>query len=306
MKEYDVITAFDICVDFLMDLGDMVPEFGQKEKLVRSYELEMGGSACIFATQCAKLGLKITGVGSVGEDNFGNFMLECLRGAGVDTTHIRKNKDKTGITLCLTKKTTTGSDRSILTYMGSMDTVQYSWIEELLPKTRHLHICSYFLLKGLQSKYPEILKKAKSLGVTVSLDTNWDPEEKWDGGIRDILPYVDIFLPNENELMNITGRDNIEEALQYAGKVVPTIAVKCGEEGAYALSNGNIYKYEAVKIIVADTVGSGDSFNGGFIYGFLSGLSIGDCLKAGINCGSMSACYPGGTKGQPTLADLKI
>lgn len=306
MKEYDVITAFDICVDLLMDLGCTVPEFGQKEKLAQNYELEMGGSACIFATQCAKLGLKISGAGSIGEDSFGDFMLKSLRSAGVDTTYIRKNQDKTGLTLCLTKKTTAGSDRSILTYMGAMDTVQYSWIEELLPKTRHLHICSYYLLKGLQPKYPEILEIAKSLGVTVSLDTNWDPEEKWDSGIRDILPYVDIFLPNENELINITRQDNIKEALQYAGEMVPTIAVKCGEDGAYALSNGSLYKCEAEKITVADTVGAGDSFNGGFLYGFLSGLSIRDCLKAGTYCGSRSACYPGGTKGQTILADLKI
>ncbi|MCL2421810.1 MAG: carbohydrate kinase family protein [Defluviitaleaceae bacterium] len=301
-KQFDVITAFDICVDFLMDLGDAEPEFGQKEKLVEGYNLEMGGSACIFACQCAKLGLATTGVGSIGEDSFGTFMKECLSQGGVDTSFLRRTTDKTGLTLCLTKK---GGDRGMLTYMGTIDKVKKHWIEELLPKTRHLHICSYYLIKGLQTEYPSILKKAKELGVTISLDTNWDPEEGWDSGIRDVLPYVDVFLPNENELMYITGQNNIEDALKYAGERVPIIAVKCGEKGAYAYCEGTIYQCDAMKITVADTVGAGDSFNGGFLYGFLNKLSMEECLKAGTFCGSMNASNYGGTKGQPQLEQLK-
>jgi len=302
MKKYDVITAFDICVDFLMDLGKTEPEFGQKEKHVDNYGLEMGGSACIFATQCAKLGLVTTGVGTAGTDSFGNFMMECLERDGVDTTHIRRGADKTALTLCLNK---TGGDRAILTYMGTMDTVQAAWLDVLLPQTRHLHICSYFLLQSLQSEYPKLLKKAKEWGVTVSLDTNWDPDEKWDGGIQEILPYVDIFLPNENELMLITGKDNVEDALRYAGQFVPIIAVKCGADGAYAYQKGEIIKVDAMKITVADTVGAGDSFNGGFMYGYLNGLSMEACLTCGTTCGSLNASQHGGTAGQPHLATLK-
>jgi len=301
-KKYDVITAFDICVDFLIDCGDTVPEFGQKEKLVDGYSLEMGGSACIFASQCAKLGLKTTGVGVAGSDSMGAFMMDCLSQNGVDTSHIKTNDKKTALTTVLTKS---DSDRSILTYMGDMDTVKKDWILELLPQTRHLHICSFYLLKNLQSDYVEILKQAKALGVTVSLDTNWDPEESWDGGVRDILPYIDIFLPNENELMLITGQSNIEDALRYAGEKVKIVAVKCGAEGGYAYTNGTIIKGSALKVTVADTVGAGDSFNGGFIYGFLSGISIEECLKSATICGSLSTRYPGGSQGQPKLATLK-
>lgn len=302
MKKYDVITAFDICVDFLMELGDTLPEFGQKEKLVDGYGLEMGGSACIFACQCAKLGLATTGVGSVGDDSFGEFMNNALQAGGVDTSHLKRNKEKTALTLCLNK---TGGDRSILTYMGAMDTVEGQWLEDLLPQARHLHICSYFLLKRLQGEYPGLLQKAKAHGVTVSLDTNWDPDEKWDGGIKEILPYIDVFLPNENELMLITGIDNVKDALKYAGEHVPLIVVKCGGEGAYAYQNGNIIKCDAMKVEVADTVGAGDSFNGGFIYGYLSKLPIEECLKVGTICGSLNVSQPGGTAGQPNLASLK-
>ena len=302
MKKYDVVTALDICVDFLLDLGTTIPEFGQKEKLIEGYGLEMGGSACIFACQCAKLGLKTTGVGSASQDSFGIFMLDCMQKSGVDTSHIQTSQQKTALTLCLNKE---GGDRSILTYMGAMDTVKPAWIQELLPQTRHLHICSYYLLKTLQDAYPDILKKAKAQGVTVSLDTNWDPEETWDGNIQNILPYIDIFLPNENELMLITGKNSVQGSLEYTSKLVPIIAIKCGEEGAYAYCNGEVSKCSAMEVTVADTVGAGDSFNGGFIYGYLNGLTIEKCLKAGTICGSLSVSQPGGTGGQPTIAALK-
>ncbi|MCL2499826.1 MAG: sugar kinase [Defluviitaleaceae bacterium] len=302
MKKYDVVTAFDICVDFLMDLGITEPEFGQKEKLVDGYGLEMGGSACIFACQCAKLGLSTAGAGTVGTDSFGAFMLDYLTRDGVDTSHIRAKTDKTALTLCLNK---TGGDRSILTYMGAMDTVQAAWLEALLPQTRHLHICSYFLLRNLQAEYPSLLQKAKALGVTVSLDTNWDPEEKWDSGVKNILQYIDVFLPNENELMLITGKDNVRDALLYVSDLVPVIAVKCGAEGAYAYKGGTVHKCGAMEIEVADTVGAGDSFNGGFVYGYLNGLSMDECLKAATTCGSLNAAKHGGTAGQPKLEDLK-
>jgi len=302
MKKYDVLTAFDICVDFLVDLGSTVPEFGQKEKLVDGYGLEMGGSACIFACQCAKLGLVTTGVGSVGHDSFGTFMRDCLEKGGVDTTNLRPTDEKTALTLSLNKP---DGDRGMLTYMGAIDTVEGQWLLELLPHTRHLHICSYFLLKKLQPAYPAILQKAKELGVTISLDTNWDPDETWASGVQEILPYVDIFLPNENELMLISRCDTVGAALKYAGQIVPTVVVKCGEEGAYAISNGNMYKHNAAKVTVADTVGAGDSFNGGFVYGFLKGLPVEECLRVATTCGSKSVTKPGGTAGQPRLEDVK-
>ena len=302
IKTYDVVTALDICVDFMVYLGDTEPEFGQKEKLIDGYSIEMGGSACIFACQCAKLGLAATGPGAIGLDSMGELALNTMVGYGVDTSYIKKSPD--GATALGASLTKSDGDRSILTYMGLMDTVDSEILMELLPKTQHLHVCSYYLLKGLQGAYREILPKAKELGVTVSLDTNWDPEENWDGGIREILPYVDIFLPNENELLYITGQANTADALKYAGERVPTVVVKCGEKGAYAHHRGRKYECGALKVDISDTVGAGDSFNGGFIYGFLAGLPVDKCLKAGTVCGSLSTRLPGGSQAQPKLDEV--
>ena len=301
-KTYDVVTALDICVDFMIYLGDTELEFGQKEKLINGYSMEMGGSACIFACQCAKLGLAATGPGTIGQDNMGELAINTMASYGVDISYIKKNAyGATALGAALAKA---NGDRSILTYMGLMDTVDGELLNRLLPKTRHLHVCSFYLLKGLQGVYREILPKAKKLGITISLDTNWDPEETWDGGIRELLPYVDIFLPNENELLYITGQSNTDDALKYACERVPTVVVKCGEKGAYAYHQGRKYECGALKVDIADTVGAGDSLNGGFVYGFLAGMPIEKCLKAGTVCGSLSTRLPGGSQAQPKLDEV--
>jgi len=301
-KEFDVITALDICADLLVECGDTEPEFGQKEKLVNGYSIEMGGSACIFACQCARLGMNTAGAGAAGSDVMGGLVLDSLRDSGVNTSHIRTYASaKTALTISMTKR---DGDRAMLTYMGTIDAVKKEWLEELLPKTRHLHICSYYLTKSLQTAYLDLVRQAKRLGVTVSLDTNWDPEERWDGGVREILPYVDIFLPNENEIKYITGEDDFERALRYTGEIVPVTAVKRGERGALACSGGQVWESGALNVAVADAVGAGDSFNGGFVYGFLSGMPIEKCLRAGTICGSLSVRKPGGRAGQPDLREM--
>ena len=300
-KEYDVIAPFDICADLVMDLGGSVPEFGRKEKIVNGYSLELGGSGCIFACGSAKLGLKTTGVGYAGNDALGEVVVSTLKEAGVDTSHIRLGDSKTALTICMTKSC---GDRSLLTYIGNMDTVHSEWIDELLGKTRHLHVCGYYLMNSMQSAYPALLKKAKELGVSISLDTNWDPEEKWDGGIREILQYVDIFLPNERELISISDKNTIDEALKYVNKFVPLIVVKCGQWGAFSFQKGVVTRVRGIAKNVVDTVGAGDSFDAGFIYAYLNGYSIEDCTKAGVFCGSESTASLGGTKGQPKHDEL--
>lgn len=297
-KMYDVITALDICIDFLIGLGDTIPEFGQKEKIVDSYDVELGGSCCIFACQAAKLGLKTSGIGVAGKDSFGDIVLKKLSDSGVITDNIRIDSSiKTGMGAALCKKS---GDRSILTYLGTIDAVVLEdYKDNLIMNTRHIHIGSYYLMKKLQPYYVEILKKAKQEGVSVSLDTNWDPEETWDSGIWDILPYVDIFLPNENEAKLITGESTIEDATRKLAATVPIIAMKLGKNGACAYNKDGFYKSDALNVKVIDTVGAGDSFDAGFVYGYLRGMGIADCLKMGCICGSLNTSMSGGIEGQP-------
>lgn len=301
-KQIDVLTFGDLCVDMIITGNNVVPEFGQKEKLVEDYSLEMGGSCSIFACQTAKLGLKTAVFGKVGNDEFGQVIIRTLTDSGVSSEYIKVDERyKTGISVALN----TGSDRAILTYNGTIDAIENQDIDYNLFKTvRHLHIGSYFLMKKLQPHYLEIIKRLKSYGATISLDTNWDPEEKWDSGIWSILPYIDIFFPNENEAMAITKKNSAEEAIKELREIIPIVAVKKGEKGAVVYSKGGTYYASALSTKVADAVGAGDTFDGGFIYGFLNKKSIEECARIGCICGSLNTRFAGGVKGQPTLVEL--
>lgn len=301
-KKFDVLTVFDSCVDLIVDLGDTVPEFDQKEKLVRDFGLYMGGSACIFAAQCAKLGLSTAGVGVVGKDTFGQLVSGTLRDCGVDTSYLREDGTvKTGLGIALVR----GKDRSILTYDQSIQEVESSWVtQEMLEHTRHLHIASYYLLKNLRPGLEEILRQAKELGVTVSLDTNWDPEERWELP-EELLKQVDVFLPNEAEIQLLSGKKTLAEAIDYYLQAIPMVVVKRGEQGAVAATRERREEVPAKKVSVADTVGAGDSFDGGFLFGYLQGYSLEKSLEIGVACGSGNVSCFGGYNGQPTLEQVK-
>ena len=141
-RNYDIITVGDMCVDLVVDLGQTEPQFGQAEQWVPDYTVEMGGSACIFACQAAKLGLRVAVVGRVGDDAFGQLAVRGLAESGVDTGHIMVDPGlKTGLGLALCRA---AGDRAILTYAGSINAMYPADLtDDLLARARHLHYCSY-------------------------------------------------------------------------------------------------------------------------------------------------------------------
>ena len=187
----DVLAVSDMCVDLVLS-GNVRPQFHQVEQLIDSYSLEMGGSANIFVSQFAKLGGRSGLLGYVGADGFGKFLEEKLRQIGVDVSNVREDSGlKTGISAILAEP----GDRSILTYLGTIDAVRPEELTEaLLTGCRHWHIASFFLLNRLRPSWPDWLRHCHSQGVTTSLDTNWDPEDRWEG-VRNLLPLVDVFSP---------------------------------------------------------------------------------------------------------------
>lgn len=302
-KTCDVVVALDTCVDLLLWGGDVVPEFGQKEKLIDGCSITMGGSTCIFACQAARLGLKTAGVGAVGDDDFGRFMRSSLARAGVDVSGLRTDTSiSTGMGFALCAP---GGDRAILTYLGSADAaVEADLPEELVASSRHIHVGSYYLMRRLSSAYPRILETARKNGVSVSLDPNWDPREKWDG-VPDLLPWVDILLPNENEACALARERTADAALEKLAARVPIVVMKQGPRGSVLRKEKETLRAAALDVQVVDTVGAGDSFDAGYVWGHLCGLSPAECLRSAAVCGSLSTRLAGGTAGQADAAELR-
>ncbi|MDB5079285.1 MAG: putative carbohydrate kinase [Chloroflexi bacterium] len=299
-KDFDVVVVGELNADLILR-GNVTPEFGQVEKLIDDATLTLGSSAAIFACGAARLGLKVAFTGKVGNDEFGNFVVKELSKRGVDTAGVVVDAAiKTGLSVILSQ----GDDRGILTYPGSISALRYAEIDPaLLGRGRHLHLASYFLLDGLRADIPALFKAARQNGASISLDTNYDPTGVWDGGLRETLGLVDIFLPNLTELMAIAGVSDSREAGDILAKQVPILALKLGPEGALARQGNTLVRAAVPGVKVVDTTGAGDSFDAGFIYGYLNDWNLERTLKLACACGSLSTRGPGGTATQPTLSE---
>ena len=295
-KQFDVLVAGEINPDLILS-GNITPEFGQVEKLVETAHLEIGSSSAIFACGAARLGLKVAFIGFCGDDLFGQFMLDAMRARSVDVSNvIRVSGDQTGLSVILNS----GSDRAILTHKGLIDALRASDISEnLLRQTRHLHVASYFLQTALQPGLPELFQRAHSLSVTTSLDTNWDPSGEWTG-VLDLLQWVDVFLPNAAEACAITGLADIERAADELAKHAGIAAIKLGALGALGVQGNHQVRASAIPVNVVDTVGAGDTFDAGFLFGYLNGWDVEKSLQMAAASGALSTRAAGGTSAQPT------
>ncbi len=295
----EMLVVGDVCVDLIL-VGDVRPRFGQVEQIVDDCSLELGGSGAIFASQTGKLGTAVTLAGVLGNDAFGDMVSAQLAAAGVETQSLQRHATlKTGIGVALSER----NDRAILTYMGTIDALRPEDLrEEMLEGCRHFHLASYFLLTSMRSFWPEWFALCRRRGVTTSLDTNWDPENRWES-VGELLPYVDVFLPNENEAMAIARERTAELALDVLAEVSPLVVVKCGERGAIARGRMGRYAFApdertGLAERVIDTTGAGDNFDAGFLSGWMQGLTLESCVLLGHRCAVGSLAYPGGVRGQ--------
>lgn len=238
----DVLCLGELNVDIIIDAQDAKIEVGS-EHAARAYKLCLGSSTAICAVGLARLGLKVRFVGAVGDDTFGEFALQALSSEGVDVSRVRRvGGAPTGLTLSFTK----GTDRALLTVPGliSSTTAEDLDVMGVLAQAgaRHLHCSSYYLQSGLRPSLATVFRAARDAGMTISLDTGHDPDELWDGGIFDVLPYVDVFLPNEVEVRSIAARlgHDTEPELTYkaAARIAALtrmVVAKMGHRGSMAV-----------------------------------------------------------------------
>lgn len=301
-KQFDAFVVADLCVDLLFT-GTVRPKYGQAEQLIDDYTIDLGGSAAIFAAQFAKLGGKIGLLAKVAEDLFGNMLKDKLKSLGISTAYISTDPSrKTSVGIGLFD----GKDRAMLTYTGTMLATQPEDIHKnYLNLTSHWHIASYYLLTQLRSFWSEFIPQLKKQGISLSLDTNWDPEEDWQQ-VQEILPFVDVFLPNEAEAKHISGKNDLLESGKYLAQYCGLVVVKCGADGAIVFRNDEIQSFAipaelTENLQIADTTGAGDNFDAGFLRNWLLGKSLEECIHLGIRCGTASLKAIGGIEGQLNL-----
>ncbi|MBK7711880.1 MAG: carbohydrate kinase family protein [Bacteroidales bacterium] len=292
-KKTDVIVIGELNVDIILNEIDSLPVIG-KEIMAKSMSVTLGSSSAIFASNLSALGPRVAFIGKIGKDNFAEVVLSSLEGKNVDTSHIIRSESlSTGATIVLNYN----QDRANVTYPGAMNDLKLEDIDfGFLSGARHMHFANCFMQPGIRHDLIPLFRKAKELGLTTSLDTQWDPEEKWELPLEELLPYVDIFLPNMAEFKFLSGCSTIEAGISKLKKFARIIVIKNGSEGALMWDGNDLSEQPAfINDTVVDCVGAGDSFDAGFIKDFIQNLPLKSCLETGALTGAINTTRAGGT-----------
>jgi len=294
MPRFDVTIAGELNLDLIFyGLPDELPP--ERELLAEGMMLTLGGSSTIVAHNLAALGSRVGFISRIGDDQLGQIALDRLAAGNVDVSKLRRvpGPTKTGLTLVLQRP----SWRNMVTYAGTTFEINFDDLDfEYLSSSRHFHFSSFYLQRGLQPRVIELFQKLKASGLTISLDTNDDPDDRWEGGLQEALRYVDVFLPNVREATRITSTENLEAAIAKLASRVPIVVVKLGAQGALAQQGPQRFTAAAAKVAPMDAVGAGDSFNAGFLHQYVRGGDLPACLASGNLAGALSTTRPGGTE----------
>ena len=266
-----------------------------RELLANRMALTLGSSSAIFAHNLAVLGTSVGFVSKVGQDPLGKIALERLAEAAVDISHVVSGAagTMTGLTVILPQT----QNRYILTYPGTMFEMQFSDIDmDYIKSARHLHLSSFFLHRALRPQMVELLRQAKAAGLTTSLDTNDDPDNKWGHDLLEVLKYVDVFLPNDREAKKIAHTDDLSQAINFLADRAKVVVVKRGSAAAICRSGSEQVSLIPPAIKPLDDVGAGDSFGAGFIHQYVKGSRLEDCLAYANLAGAYSTSKEGGTE----------
>ena len=279
--------------------GDVEPAFGQAERLVDGAQLTVGGSGAIVACGAARLGLRVAFCGVVGDDLFGRFMRDELEGRDVDVRGLVVDPARaTGLTVVLARP----DDRAILTHEGTIADLRAELIDpELLAAAGHVHAASYFLQRRLAPDLLALFERVRADGVTTSVDPNWDPSERWNGGVRALLRHTDVFLPNATEATHVAGTASLEDAVIALAADAGVVVAKAGSDGAVAARGDRLVRAPARAVDTVDTTGAGDSFDAGFLCSWLAGDPLDRAIAIANACGALSTRALGGVDAQPRL-----
>lgn len=294
MPKFDVTIAGEVNLDLILyGVPDELPP--ERELLADRMILTLGGSSAILAHNLAALGSRVGFQSRIGDDNLGATALLPLEKIGVDVSRLRRvpGPIKTGLTVILQR----AAWRNMVTYSGTIAELTWDDLDfAYLADSRHFHVSSFYLQRELRPRIPELFRKMKEAGLTTSLDTNDDPDDSWEGGLREALRYVDVFLPNEREAQKAAGTEDLEAAIRKLAEQVPLVVVKIGRNGAIAQRRKERLASPAIKVEAVDPVGAGDSFDAGFLHNFVRGADLSACLRAGNLAGAFSTTQPGGTE----------
>ena len=293
--------------------------FGQAEDLVGATTLTLGSSAAITASAAVRAGATAALVAVVGDDDLGRSCLLQAGDRGVDLGAVRVAAGlRTGSSVILVSDEG-DHDRQILTDLGTMRELRVEDIpDELLGRSGHVHVSSFFMHTGARERLHERLARARELGATVSLDTNDDPARTWGWGAAAAVAESDLLFCNDTEALGLAGLGDDADPAEAAAALLsrmplgsaagrraglPAVVHKQGPAGATVHTRKSRVQVAAPAVEVVDTVGAGDTLAGTVLASLLAGADWPEALRLGVAAASLSVTAAGGVAGQPRLPD---
>ena len=299
----DLLCAGELNVDLVLSGFQSAPLLGM-EIMGEDYTECLGSSTAICACVASSLGTSTGFFGKLGRDHYGEIALQGLKKYSVDTTLVEISpKYRTGLTVSVS----TADDRALVTCFGdTIDAFRQDEVPLERANARHIHMASYFFQPKVRKNLDQLYRKAKARGMSTSLDAGWDEEGRWHEGLDKLLPVTDFFFPNEREAEAITGQKDSMEAARHIAAEGTNVIVKCGSDGVILCEKGSASprRIPGFRVKAVDTTGAGDSFNGGFLYAWLQGMTLEECARFGNAAGAVSVTRIGGTIACPTQDDV--
>lgn len=291
----DVTVIGTIVFDIFIPNVNKIPSNGQAVNIDK-FPYFTGGCGSNTSIILARCGSKVSLIGSVGNDLFGDYVISYLRQNNVDTSLIsRSKKFQTSTSILLINKK---GERSYFHSKGSNKEIKVKDSElEVISKSKIFHIGGANLLPSIDGKpMAKLLRFAKSKNVTTSVDLAWDTENLWLEKLKYSLNYIDILMGNKDEILSLSKQKNISDAFEFLHtNGVKIVVCKVGAKGSIVSKNSMKIEIPSFKIKSIDSTGAGDAFAGGFLFGLLSGKNLYECGRIGNYFGALATTEFGST-----------
>lgn len=309
MKKYDVLSIGSLyldvyCLNFPITDGFKI----ETQTVGKDYTTSPGGSAVIFSSVAALLGLKPVLIGKIGSDAIGDIVEKKLEETQIKTELIKSTKHSTNMSVNYINP----EGKNLLTTVGSANqslsadeilTKVYSYLDSVT----YLYLGSFYKLKQLHDHYPQLISAAKAKNVKIVLDhgrvTNVVTRDQINQ-VKDLLSEIDIYIPSKDEFLHTFSVDSIEAGFQKIKELSSntTVVVTDAENPAVGMDRDHqVFTADSVAVTPVNTVGAGDTFNAGFITAQIQGKNLADSMQFAHKV----AAYKISKNKYPHLTDIK-
>lgn len=294
--EFDCLCTGILFADHVCSPIDRVPQAGELVVPERM-QLGLGGCSSNTALDLARLGVNARVAGCVGDDMFGQFIIDELAAGRVDTSGIRRLSGANSASSMIIN--VRGEDRRFISSPGANTKLTVEHIPtEWACQAKVLYIGGYLMLPGLESEAMlELMRAARAVGTITVLDVVFVQRDDCFEKVALLLPETDVFLPSDDEGTILTGlTDPIDQANALRDAGARTVVITRGEAGALLIGDGARLRSGVYPTQLVGGTGSGDAFDAGYIAGLLDGRDAAGCLRWGSALGASCVRSIGATE----------